>query len=123
MTTETESLEALHLWLATELPELRDGLEYLEKVHEDIGGIFFTEAQVERGWVPNVTTDALLEALRAHGVQRVVIFLTDPALGPGNPERTRVLLMQRGSSEPFAGAETAHEALCRAARKALEAAS
>ena len=124
MTTETESLEALHLWLATDLPELRHGLAEAAKTlptwHE---GRYLTDEEKERGWVPNVSTDALLEALRKRGVSEVTFSLAD--------DSTRTVcsldsFKAKGFKEAIgrsAVAETLPEALCRAARKALEAAS
>ena len=114
MTTETESIEALHLWLATELRELRLPAEEWDGVPAE-----YPDAAVSRGWTPNVTTDALLEALRPLGwvthfttyqtLPQIICYLTDS--------------LELWAKEVSADGDTPHEALCRAARKALEAAS
>ena len=129
MTTETETLEALHLWLAERLnlrrvcpcdPDCTD----VETCATCAANHLAVCAQCHgRRWLPEgVTTDGLLEALRTQGISRVTIFMTDPKSGPGLPDRTRVhLLPLRGQVEPWGGGDRFHEALCRAARKALEA--
>ena len=112
MTTETETLSALHLWLAERLEELR----------APFGGTVWSTApewatagSQSRGWVPNVTTDGLLEAMRVAHMGEVLFDL------PGDDE-TEWTIFLNGNSLPTASATTPHEALCRAARKALDAA-
>ena len=103
MTTQEE----LHLALAERLPELR--LTLLEAYRQPVD---YSDAEIERGWVPNVTTDALLEALRAQGWHNVVFTFGSVVICwlDKSPAITH-----RHSS-----ADTIHEALCRAALKALE---
>ena len=108
MTTQApETLEALHLWLATELPELR-----LYSRHD---------VTSSGSWFPNVSTDALLEALRRQGRSEVKFSMAT--------DSTRTVcsidsFLAKGFEEAIATsgvADTLHEALCRVARKALEA--
>ena len=103
MTTAVESLEALHLWLATELPELR---RYSRKASH------FNSEGSPQYWVPNVETDALLEALRAQGW---------PLGNWAMSESHSTVSVDDGDRQRHGQAPTFHEALCRAARKALEA--
>ena len=119
MTTEVESIEALHLWLAEKLPALRLTKhsklcpEYGRAVKHDHHPITFC-----RGWVPDVTTDALLEALpRALESQY-------SGFGIGWCERDDGVDLALNSDEVPVWVHGAdfHEALCRAARKALEGA-
>ena len=119
MTTAVESLEALHLWLAEKLPELRR-LEGGMHLHPDVQlhGRSGTARNMPceeagcPGWLTNVTTDALLEALRAQGWHNVVFTFGSVVICwlDKSPAITH-----RHSS-----ADTIHEALCRAALKALE---
>ena len=136
MTTETESLEALHLWLATRLLELRRPVNHAVPQ----GGPFNGQAMDfgllpsgepdgsrehcacgERGWQPNVTTDALLEALRQRYVSGETPLSVEIGLG-------YIAIDVFGDvyekiREGWDEERPVHEALCRAARKALEAAS
>ncbi len=102
VTTAVESLEALHLWLAERLMELR-----LVAEEADAASVVWSAEEWERGWVPNVTTDGLLEALggkfvRIHTLEGIASC------------RVTVGATYEGRGK------TPHEALCRAARKALE---
>ena len=103
MTTAVESLEALHLWLATELPSLRkpDWRKYDYETKE-------------RGWVPDVETDGLDGALMELGyhVSRAKV---------NDEYRTLYSWPDDSSRSRMAYGATAHESACRAARKALEA--
>lgn len=119
MTTETESLEALHLWLAERLPELR----FIVTKSGDWGDRIppSMKDHVARGWAPNVTTDALLEALRAQGITEVKFSMADQTT-------TTICSLDAYKATSFEDgvgrtsvAATLHTALCRAARKALEA--
>ena len=103
MTTAVESLEALHLLLATELSELRD----YDRFDFDI-------PSGSRGWVPNVTTDAIDGALmeRGYHVSRAKV---------NDEYRTLYSWPDDSSRSRMAYGATAHESACRAARKALEA--
>ena len=129
-TTETESIEALHLWLATELSELRRQCHCLGYPGQvgygyvtDCWACFRANAHEpkcdcdSRGWVPNVETDALLEALRARDDQYAEVDFI------GGSAVWTVSILTRDEKQHLANGATAHEALCRAARKALEAAS
>ena len=118
MTTAVESLEALHLWLATELPELRLTLLEAYRPPSD-----YSDSDIERGWVPNVATDTLLEALRERGWKEIGFgfgfrpHATEPDLVPA----VRCSLDKGLTEVPtHASGPTPFEALCRAARKALE---
>ena len=71
MTTETESLSDVVLWLATKMPALRAGTcpcaphcTDVETCATCAGGHFAVCARCQgRGWVPNVSLEGLLEAL------------------------------------------------------------
>ena len=119
MTTETESIAALHLWLATKMPELqqkcagndlRDAPAHHGNRYEHAGG--GDCGCGGRGWLPNVTTDALLEAL-PHA-WRITYNYDNIEIRRGPSLDSVILAGVKGRD---------NEALCRAARKALETAS
>ena len=112
MTTETESLEARHLWLAERLD-----LWVTASVTGSENLASFSTSRV-----PNVTTDGLLEALSAAGwaIWGFERTRTD-GTAPDTPRWYCALDRQSGGVAKAEG-YTPHDALCRAARKALEAA-
>lgn len=109
MTTKTETLEELHLALAERLPELQ--LPLLEAYRRPSD---YSDAAIERGWVPNVTTDGLLEALFKRFPDASLVI-----------ERTELSIEKNVVDGDWLveglWKGTHHEALCRAALKALEA--
>lgn len=112
MTTETETLEALHLWLAEKLPKLRESCTCFGR---DRGAGAGTHAVCDgRGWVPNVSTDGLFEAMSRLGWMGEL---------QGSPYLAQFRSGGDTAIEGHAEGTTPLEALCRAARKALEAAS
>ena len=128
-TTETESREALHLWLAERLSELQEkcrncggfgrGIYHREVFLGKPWPIRQPDMHVcpkcfERGWMPNVSTDALLEALARKGMERVNLL---------GGHHWSAEFLDFGEVKGYGAGATPFEALCRAARKALEAAS
>ena len=112
-----QTLEEVELWLAVNFPELR---EIQSKRTTSLA--FDTYEEIARGWVPNVTTDGLLEALTGYKWQfRVEIRRSCPSYS----ESTVFLHRNWCDGEPDdwhvrSTSPTTHEALCRAAQKALE---
>ena len=114
MTTQTETLESVHLFLAARLPELQRECPN----HDNRGRGFPCFCDQEEGWVPNVTTDGLLEALATKG-WRNVTYTFEVA----EEKVVRVVCFidkSPGAAYKVGEAPTTFEALCRAARKALE---
>ena len=114
MTVQTETLEALHRWLAERLPELRR--------------VYQTHAQRADGqpdehssyWLPNVTTDGLLEALSQRGWAPIWgLERTNTHGTASDTPRWYCALDRQGPGIAKAEAPTPHEALCRAAKQAL----
>ena len=73
MTTQL-STQDLELWLAERLPELRKPLTWAaadsqteEKIRRALRRRNYLDADIDRGWEPNVTLEGLLEALRVAG--------------------------------------------------------
>ena len=97
----TETLESVEVWLAGRLPGLRAPFSFAEGDGPD-------EIEENRGWVPQVTTDGALEALLARNWP--VGFW---------PLNGVIRAKVRATSQEHAA--TAHEALCRAAKAAIEA--
>lgn len=119
------NLEELHLWLAERLPELRLQCFAQPPSKRHPQCCRADDSRTECGWVPNVTTDALLEALRRCGFTEVrVRFLTHGRCGvhlsrsPHEDEEAIPFYTGVGVYDV-----SPHEALCRAAKKALDASS
>jgi len=123
MTTETESLEALHLWLAERLPELQHRRhsmgcsEYGRAVKHD-----HAPNDLCSCWVPNVTTDALLEVLSGKW-PLTLAWYPKSAVDEAHWQAIVFTVNEDGSGHdgPSGNGTTAHEALCRVAKRALEA--
>ena len=130
MTTETESLESVEMALAERFPSMRQSPYAVGAPYRKPDSIL-----AGRDWVPNVTTDGLLEALWA---SHEIRFFHDwhPVYGdPDHPEDWKehpedmyewVCRLDKNNVAPTPETHfeefgsTAHEALCRAAKKALE---
>lgn len=117
MTTEIESLEAVHLWIAERLPQLRATITHVTDESISVsfpdgtmGGMTIGDNPVDiaRGWVPNVTTDGLLQILEGdyhvHFGQYGHVYLRE---------------FGRSVAAAEASGTTPHEALARAAKLAL----
>ena len=118
---EKETAREVQDWLTEKVPEFRNYLsDEMKKLWvQDMGG-------PEREYIPNITTDGLLEALATKGLRVVAFMLEDGErfVEVNGPMVSLHIETGHVTYATYAEAHgaTLHEALCRAAKLALEAA-